>query len=87
MALGRKTGGRKAGVPNKRSAAVKDALIQAFEELGGIPALVKWGRKSPDEFYKLWGRLMAIQEQRDLRIESESGGIKVIIRSVLDKGE
>jgi hypothetical protein len=32
MALGKKTGGRKKGTPNKTTAALKDAILTAAEE-------------------------------------------------------
>ena len=58
MALGQKTGGRTKGTPNKTTASVKNALIEAFEELGGVEALADWGRAEPGEFYKLWVKIM-----------------------------
>jgi hypothetical protein len=58
MAKGKKTGGRQKGTPNKATAAVKEALTEAFDGLGGIPALIKWGRANATEFYKLWSRLL-----------------------------
>ena len=50
--------GRKKGVPNKTTASVKAALTEAFDHLGGVPALVAFGREQPAEFYKLWGRIL-----------------------------
>ncbi len=58
MARGKKTGGRKPGSKNKVTANVKAALVEAFDELGGVPALVKWGKKQPSQFYGLWGKLL-----------------------------
>lgn len=49
--------GRPKGSPNKTTASIKAAITEAFEQLGGVPALVKWGKANPGEFYKLWGRL------------------------------
>ncbi len=57
MANGRKTGGRKKGTPNKATASVKAAIMEAFDQRGGVPALLRWANKEPSEFYKLWGRL------------------------------
>lgn len=57
MAKGRKTGGRKKGSLNKTTASVKQAITQAFDQLGGVASLVRWARDEPAEFYKLWGRL------------------------------
>lgn len=58
MALGKKTGGRVKGTPNKATKAVKDALVEAFDELGGVPALVAWAKSDPTEFYKLWTKML-----------------------------
>ena len=58
MAKGVKTGGRKKGSANKTTTAVKEALIEAFEEIGGIDSLVSWGRLNETEFYKLWVKVL-----------------------------
>lgn len=50
--------GRVKGVPNKTTVAVKAALAEAFENLGGVPSLVKWGQENQTEFYKLWAKLL-----------------------------
>lgn len=47
-------GGRKKGSVNKTTTAVKAALHEAFEQLGGVPKLVEWGKDNPGEFFKLW---------------------------------
>ena len=49
--------GRPKGVPNKITASIRQALVNAFEKLGGVRSLVKWGRENPSEFYRLWGRM------------------------------
>lgn len=49
--------GRKKGVPNKVTASVKAALMEAFDLRGGVPALLTWAAENPSDFYKLWGRL------------------------------
>ena len=54
----KKTGGRQKGTPNKSTAAVKAALLKAFSKLGGVPALVAWGKDNRGEFYKLWAKLL-----------------------------
>lgn len=50
--------GRKPGVPNKTTAAMKEAFRKAFDEMGGVPALVKWGKANRTDFYKLAARLI-----------------------------
>jgi len=58
MAKGVKTGGRVAGTPNKTTSHVKEALIEAFEGMGGIESLRAWAEAEPTEFYKLWAKLL-----------------------------
>lgn len=58
MAKGKKTGGRQKGSVNKVTATVKAAFKEAFDELGGVPALVGWARSNETEFYKLASKLI-----------------------------
>jgi hypothetical protein len=53
----KKAGGRKKGTPNKATASVKQALTEAFEGLGGVPALIEWGKDNKAAFYPLWVRI------------------------------
>ncbi|MDA1082119.1 MAG: hypothetical protein O2973_10660 [Gemmatimonadetes bacterium] len=53
----RKTGGRRKGTPNRVTASIKSALTEAFDGLGGVPALVEWGKGNPTAFYSCWSRL------------------------------
>ena len=46
--------GRRKGVPNKMTRLAKEAIALAFEEVGGVEALVKWIKKDPQnqrDFY------------------------------------
>ena len=62
MARGKKTGGRKAGTPNKATASVKQAIEDAFEDIGGAEALAKWARANPGDFYtRVYVRLIPHQ--------------------------
>lgn len=58
---GERRGGRQKGTPNKTTKAVKDALVEAFDCLGGIDSLVKWGMENQTEFYKLWIKVLPMQ--------------------------
>lgn len=42
----------------KVSAKARDDMALAFELMGGVPALVVWGRQNPTEFYRIWARLI-----------------------------
>jgi hypothetical protein len=66
MATGQKTGGRKKGTPNKLTVSVKEALSDAFESLGGVGSLVQWGRENPDDFYKLWVKMLPTEVKAEL---------------------
>lgn len=58
---GERRGGRQKGTPNKTTIEVKEALIAAFDEMGGVKSLVKWGYENQTEFYKLWAKVMPTQ--------------------------
>ena len=51
------------------------AFQTAFELIGGVPRLALWGNENPNEFYKLYGKLLpssnssALGEQSKLVIE------------------
>lgn len=72
MAKGKKTGGRRAGSPNRTTASVKAALKKAFDNLGGVPALVAWAKDDPGEFYKLYIKLLPIEVKADVHHSSLS---------------
>lgn len=54
----RDNAGRKPGVPTKQTVAVKQAFIDAFDKMGGVLSLVKWGKANETEFYKLYSKLI-----------------------------
>lgn len=74
MAKGFKTGGRKAGTPNKLTATVKAAFEEAFALLQDDEEanLVAWAVKNPTEFYKLASKLIPA----DMNVQ---GGLQVEI--------
>ena len=50
--------GRPVGLPNKMTVAAKEAFNLAFQGLGGVDALIEWGKENRTEFYKLYARLI-----------------------------
>lgn len=50
--------GRPKGAQNKLTRAFKTAVLEAFEQLGGVNALVTWGRKNRTQFYQIAARLI-----------------------------
>jgi len=55
---GRKTGGRRKGTQNKTTRAFKEAVILAFEGIGGDDGFQTWARDNRTEFYKIAARLI-----------------------------
>jgi len=74
MARGRKTGGRKAGTPNKATADLRAAYLEAFQLRGGVEELA---RIKPEIFYAGLSRLLP----REAKIELEGGVTLTITRS------
>lgn len=64
--------GRKKGDVNKVTRSVKEALVECFDKMGGVEALVRWAKRNQTDFYKLWTRLLPIQ------ITGEGGGPVVV---------
>jgi len=51
-------GGSRKGIPNKSTAAVKEALQEAFEGAGGVESLIAFAEANKAEFYKLWVKML-----------------------------
>ena len=62
--------GRPKGIPNKIGASAKDAVLQVFELMGGVPAYKKWAAENPTEFYRIHAKLLP----RDVEISGTDGG-------------
>lgn len=61
MAKGRKTGGRAAGTPNKFSAELKDMILQALDDSGGVTYLTEQAKENPTAFLTLVGKVLPLQ--------------------------
>jgi hypothetical protein len=61
MAKGRKTGGRVAGTPNKFSAELKDMILQALDNSGGVSYLTTQAKDNPTAFLTLVGKVLPLQ--------------------------
>lgn len=58
MAQGRKTGGRTKGTPNRVTRALRESVLEAFEQSGGVEYLVRVARDDPPTFCKLLAKLL-----------------------------
>lgn len=68
MAAGKKTGGRKKGTPNRVTGALKDMVLAALDEAGGVEYLKERAEDSPAAFLSLVGRVLPLQ------VTGEDGG-------------
>lgn len=51
----------------------REDLAEAFELMGGVPALVLWGKQNPTDFYRIWAKLIpatAAKESEAMPLES-----------------
>jgi len=55
--------GRPKGSPNKTTQSVKEAICQAFGEVGGVDFLVNLAKKDPRTFAMLLGRIIPTEVQ------------------------
>lgn len=80
MAYGRKTGGRKAGTPNKVSRQVKDNILEVFELTGGREAMAEWAAKEANraEFYRLYAKLLPTEISGP---DGDAVGVRLVIQS------
>ena len=58
--------GRPKGSPNKVQAAVKEMVIQALSDAGGIKYLVAQSRDNPTAFLTLVGKVLPLQVAGEL---------------------
>lgn len=57
--------GRPKGVPNKVTGALKDMILQALSNQGGVAYLEKQAEKNPNAFLALVGRVLPLQVSGD----------------------
>jgi hypothetical protein len=62
MAAGKKTGGgSRKGQPNKLTGAVREMVLAALNELGGIEYLKRQAEKNPVAYMALLGKILPTQ--------------------------
>lgn len=78
---GERRGGRAKGTPNKTTAAAKDAIAQAAEELGGANRLVAWAKEDPLNERAFWATIYP--KLLPLQVTGEGGG-PIEVKNVSD---
>lgn len=76
-APGERRGGRKRGVPNRVTGALKDRILAALDAAGGEAYLLRMAQEEPRAFLALVGRLIP----QEARVTSETGLELVVCRS------
>jgi hypothetical protein len=78
MAAGRKTGGRRKGSRNKLTTALKDMILTALANKGGVEYLEKQADQNPTAFLTLVGKVLPLQ------VDAEHSG--EVVAKVVFKG-
>lgn len=72
MAIGKKTGGRKKGTPNKVSGDLRSMITEALTNVGGVRYLQEQADENPAAFMSLIGKALP----KDVNV---AGGISVTV--------
>jgi hypothetical protein len=73
--------GRKKGVPNKTTAAVKEMLRQALDEAGGVDYLKTQAVANPKAFLALIGKLIPLEVSASVGV----GSLEELVTMSLDQ--
>lgn len=76
----KKSGGRKAGTPNKLTQSARAAFQLAFDAAGGHAGLARWAKKNKTEFYKLYARLIPVEHVG----EGGEGPIATVVKHIYE---
>lgn len=57
----KKTGGRRAGTPNRYTGAFREAVTIVYSEMGGHEAFTRWAKRNKTEFYRIASRLIPVE--------------------------
>lgn len=74
--------GRPKGTPNKTTGQIKEMVVQALHEAGGVQYLVTQAKKNPKAFLALLGRVLPLQ----VTGAGEGGALLIqhVTRTVID---
>ncbi len=68
----KKKGGPPKDTRQKVAIAVKTAMTEAFDHVGGVAALVRWGKENPGQFYHFWVKMLPQDQRIDLDVREVS---------------
>lgn len=74
--------GRKGGAQAPKTITMaRENLTEAFDFLGGVAALVVWGRQNRTEFYRIWARLIP----KEAAPENETMPLEQLLKMLADR--
>ncbi len=76
----RKSGGRAKGTPNKTTALLKDMILKALDEAGGVKYLIAQAEANPTAFLTLVGKVLPLQVTGD-----GNGPLKIEVVTYADR--
>lgn len=80
MARGKKTGGRKAGTPNVTSGELREMIVAAVSQKGGVAYFVRQADENPTAFMALIGKILPMQ------VTGENGAAIRAIHEIVLRG-
>lgn len=72
----KKQGGRVKGTPNKSTADLKNAIMAAYDKLGGVDYLVDVGRSKPETFCTLLGKVLPKDIIAEVTVKSHEEALR-----------
>lgn len=66
-----KTGGRQRGTPNKFNAGIREMVVQALDEAGGVSYLKAQSELNPVAFLGLVGKVLPLQIKSDVDVNGK----------------
>lgn len=79
MALGKKTGGRLPGSPNRLTSEVRDAILKVADDLGGPERLLSWAREAPENERTFWANIYPKLLPRDMNVAVSQTSLESLI--------
>ena len=76
---GTRIGGRQKGTPNKTTAEIKEMVIQALSNKGGVEYLEKQADENPTAFLTLVGKVLPLQVNHADNRGEKLEGFKVVL--------
>lgn len=77
-------GGSRKGIPNKNTKALKDMILQALDDLGGVEYLVGLAKETPTAFATLLGKVLPTQVTQE---PGDTFKVEQITRRIVDASE